>query len=225
MIIYITRHGQPAPFAEPEKQMPPGQHPREDPPLSALGREQARLLGERLKKLGFAGAIYASPYCRTSETADVIAATLGATFHPQPAIREYVVRRGEGLSIDGFVGQGLDGLRARFPRLAADATLPYPWWTTAPEAPEDVEARVRPFLDALIQRGERDALLVGHGASVGACVRFLLRHAPAAFVSMGRDWYCHLTAIRVTPRVEPLLLADVEHLRSDQITDRPAGRQ
>jgi broad specificity phosphatase PhoE len=193
--------------------------------LSDLGREQALLLGERLKKLGFTGAIYASPYRRTSETADVIAATLGATFYPQPAIREYVVRRGDGLSIDGFVGQRLDDLRTRFSHLAADAALPHPWWTTESEDSGDVEARVRPFLDSLIRRGEGDALLVGHGASVGACVRYLLRDDHAALASMGRDWYCHLTAIRVAPRVEPLLLTDVEHLQSGQITDRPAGRQ
>src|SRR6266550_1715916 len=40
----------------------------EDPPLSALGREQAERLGERVRRMKPA-AVYSSPYRRATETA------------------------------------------------------------------------------------------------------------------------------------------------------------
>jgi broad specificity phosphatase PhoE len=42
-----------------------------DPPLSSLGREQAKLLGERVRRIRPA-AVYASPYRRALETAHAI---------------------------------------------------------------------------------------------------------------------------------------------------------
>jgi probable phosphoglycerate mutase len=42
-----------------------------DPPLSAAGREQAKRLGERVRRAGPA-AVYASPYRRAMETASAI---------------------------------------------------------------------------------------------------------------------------------------------------------
>ncbi len=42
-----------------------------DPPLSALGREQAKRLAERVHRIG-AAAIYSSPYRRAVETARII---------------------------------------------------------------------------------------------------------------------------------------------------------
>ena len=44
-----------------------------DPPLSVLGREQAKKLGERVRRVGPA-AVYASPYRRAMETAGAITA-------------------------------------------------------------------------------------------------------------------------------------------------------
>jgi 2,3-bisphosphoglycerate-dependent phosphoglycerate mutase len=44
-----------------------------DPPLSALGREQAKRLGERVRRIGPA-AVYTSPFRRAMETANAITA-------------------------------------------------------------------------------------------------------------------------------------------------------
>jgi len=217
MIIYLTRHGQPMPFVD----RPEGC--REDPPLSALGRAQARRLGERLVALGFRGAIYASPYRRTAETADVIAATLGTVFHPAPDIRETVVYRGSGLTIDGFIGMTLAQLRERFPQLAPDARLPYPWWTREAETAEAVEARVCPFLDHLLAEG-KDTLLIGHGASIDASVRCLLRDRPEALARVPPNWNCQLTAIHMASPPEPLLLMDTAHLPDDEVTSNELTR-
>lgn len=61
--------------------------------LTDLGREQARRLGERLKEpdlSGFAGII--SPYRRTVQTAEIIAAVTGLTFTEDDGVREWGVR-------------------------------------------------------------------------------------------------------------------------------------
>ena len=57
MKIYISRHGQVADDAE---YLGDVAYPKGDIPLSALGREQARLLGVRLRDEGFSGIIYSS---------------------------------------------------------------------------------------------------------------------------------------------------------------------
>ncbi len=217
MIIYLTRHGQPMPFVD----RPDGC--REDPPLSALGRVQARRLGERLVALGFRGDVYTSPYRRTAETADVIAAVLGTVFYPEPAIRETVVQRGNELTIDGFVGMTLAQLRERFPQLAPDARLPYPWWTCEVETTGAIVARVQPFLERLLAEG-RDGLLIGHGASIDASVRYLLRDRPDVLAHVPPNWNCQLTAIYTASPPEPFLLMDTAHLPEDEVTSNELTR-
>jgi len=219
MIVYITRHGQPVQATSAQKEDP--EFPLTDRPLSALGREQARRLGERLQKLGFTGTIYASPYRRTAETADVIAEVLDTVFYPEVALRE-IVKVPDSL-ID-FRGLTLDGLRRSFPHVAADAVLPYPWWTLAAETSEEVLARVRPFLERLLGETDGDVLLVGHGASVGASTRYFLEGYPDVRARLGPGWNCALTAIQVKPRMEPILLRDTAHLAEHQVTSNATTR-
>ena len=70
MKFYVTRHGQ---VAEDAEYFGDVAYPKGDMPLSKLGREQAELLGNRLRDEGFSGKIFSSPYLRTMETADIIA--------------------------------------------------------------------------------------------------------------------------------------------------------
>ena len=219
-MIYLTRHGQPripgteTPNGDPD--YPPG-----DPPLSDLGREQAGRLGERLRALGFSGQIYASPYRRTFETADVVAGVLGATVYPEPAIREYT-----GPAVASFRGVTLAELQKAFPHIAGDARLTYPWWTLEPEVTDEagyrpaVMARVGGFIESLLARGEdSDALLVGHGASIGAAIRFFLDQVPESErPDGGPGWNCALTAVRLHSRIGFDCLLDVDHLPPGQVT-------
>jgi broad specificity phosphatase PhoE len=213
MILHITRHGQVLPAA-------PGQvenvdYPRGDRPLSALGREQARLLGERLRELGFEGRIYASPYRRTVETAQVIADVVNTEVIPSAPFREVVVTAEQIVNFRGATGVELE---AEFPRVRSDAGFPYPWWTQEAETSDDVEARVAPLVDELA-RGSRDALLVGHGASVGGATRHVLRHCAPDRLSERRDgWNCILTSFRMSPVFEILHLADTAHLPPGAVT-------
>ncbi len=212
MIVYITRHGQPliesAEEADPE-------YPRHDPPLTTLGRLQASALGRRLRQAGFGGRIYASPYRRTVETAELIAEELDCCHTPEPAIRE-IVKQAE--QMEGFVGLAVEALRAEYPRVAPDASLPKPWWTPEAETDDQVLDRVAPFLQRLIGNGGGDALLVGHGASVQAVTRWFLERCRGVPMEMPLSWNCALTAFQVGEACEVLFLRDTTHLLDDQVT-------
>ena len=168
--IYIARHGQ---VAEESEYLGDVAFPKGDMSLSALGREQARLLGTRLREEGFAGIIYSSPFMRTMETADIIAKEVGATVIPTPAFHE--IFRGQGM-VDEFVGKSVDDLKKTFSTVATDAEMPLRWWTDMIETSEDVRYRVAMVLRENIitdPAADADILLVGHGASVDAMCVYL----------------------------------------------------
>lgn len=156
MKIYITRHGQVVTRGiDGNVQYPVG-----DPYLSELGRQQATRLGAWLKHLGFAGKIYTSPYARALETAECIAEQTGSLIVPWAPMREIVK---SWTSIQEFQGLTMEQIRQKYTHIDPEAEMPYPWWTTKEEEPEDVIVRVKAGLDALDPK--EDIMLVGHGAS------------------------------------------------------------
>ena len=136
MKIYITRHGQVEPNAE---YWGNPNYPKGETALSEMGREQARLLGQRLKEMNFSGKIFSSPYIRTMETAELIAMETGSEIFPCPGVREFF-RFQE--SADRYRGSTLEELKPLFPHLSKDAVLEYPWWGNKKEDYEDVRYRV-----------------------------------------------------------------------------------
>jgi len=212
MIVYLTRHGQPL-LRDTEDADP--EYPRHDPPLTALGRLQARALGRQLRDHDFCGRIYASPYRRTVQTAQLLAEVLGACLIPEPALREIVKSEQQ---MAEFQGLDAAALRAEFPQLCPDASLHSPWWTTAVETDDQVLARVTPFLEELTVNSDEDVLLVGHGASVEAITRWFLARSADQPDGLPISWHCALTAFRIAERCELLLMRDTSHLEDDQIT-------
>ena len=168
MKFYVTRHGQ---VAEDAEYFGDVAYPKGDMPLSKLGREQAELLGNRLRDEGFSGKIFSSPYLRTMETADVIAEITGSKVYPEPALHE--IFRSDA-SAKSFEGADISKLSELFKNVADGAELPIPWWPDSAENAEDVRYRVALFIDKIIDGGDEDVLLVGHGASVSAAMQFLL---------------------------------------------------
>jgi len=168
MRIFITRHGQVADDAD---YLGDVAYPKGDIPLSPLGREQARLLGERLKNEGFSGVIYSSPFMRTMETAEIIAVEVGAKIIPTPAFHE--IFRAED-TVRQFVGKNLAELRRSFSGIAENVSMPQHWWATKAESAEDVRFRVAIALTEIMSDNTEDVLLVGHGASLSAMCAYLL---------------------------------------------------
>jgi broad specificity phosphatase PhoE len=219
VIIHITRHGQVNPQALAKSENP--DYPRGDPPISDLGRTQARLLGQRLKAQGFSGVIHSSPYRRTIETAHIIAEVVDVPVVPSAPMREVVMSEEQ---MVGFHGATVEELHSSFSRVDAGASCSTPWWTTGVESPDDVEARVAPLVDQ-VAAGNIDALLVGHGASVAGAVRHILRHgAPERRRHNEPGWNCALTSFRMAPDFEIIHLMDVSHLPGESVTSNAKPR-
>ena len=223
MIRYITRHGQVANYISREggHLYPPG-----DPPLSALGREQARLLGIHMRKIGFHGRIISSPFMRTLETAECIAKETGAVITPFAPIRE-IFQTQE--SADAFRGLTLEQIRSRYCWIDANAVLPYPWWCGADGRPHqetfsEVQARVNESLAQLDRLfGDTDLLLVGHGASVGAMISCLGIQRPA--YGPQTVYNCSLSFLDQRGSVQTQAYADTSFLGYENTTSNFLFRQ
>ena len=165
MLRMITRHGQ---IAKETDYVGSHLYPDGDMPLSELGREQAELLGERLKEQGFRGKILASPYIRTLETANIIAEKTELTVIPFAPIREIFKTKEQ---TEKYKGLTLEEMRARYDRIAPEATLDYPWWTPTVESWEEIIDRIKQGI-ALADElyGDGEILFVGHGASSCALI-------------------------------------------------------
>lgn len=165
MLRIITRHGQIAPEADFV-----GNHlyPAGEDPMSDLGREQAALLGKRLKEQGFKGKILSSPYMRTLETADIIAGITGLTVIPFAPIREIFKTEQQ---IKDYKGLTLDEMRKKYKNIDPEITLDYPWWTPDIENEDEVLERINKGI-ALAESlyGDEEILFVGHGASTNALI-------------------------------------------------------
>ena len=70
-----------------------------DPPLSDTGREQARVVAQRLRGEPVA-ALYASDLRRAAETAEIIGQALGVRPQPEPRLRELDVGAWSGLTVE-----------------------------------------------------------------------------------------------------------------------------
>ena len=159
--LYIVRHGETVWNREGRIQG------HTDVGLSERGREQARLLAQRLESIAL-DAAYASDLSRASDTARVILKDREVPLYPTPRLREYHKGAFEGLT----EGE----LRARYPS-------EYPGYVAkdldyAPEGGEStrgVSARMAAVINEIKERHLSDnVLVVGHGGSLRAAMMALL---------------------------------------------------
>ena len=141
-----------------------------DPPLNEAGREQSRVLADRLAGDGIV-AVYASPLQRARETAEIVAARLGLPVSILEPLREIDVGEWSGLS--------RTEVEQRFPEAFA-RWLDYAHGWEHGETYDELGDRVLPALLELGRRhdGER-ILVVTHGGPIRAVA------ARAAGVSYG----------------------------------------
>jgi len=206
MKIYITRHGQVdlnAEYLNGDVSLPKGEFP-----LSALGRQQAVLLGKKLKELGFKGTILSSPLLRTMETAELIAGETGSPIVPAPWFHEIFGNQNE---LDAYRGTKVEALRTLFPHLTKDAFLEARWWPVQAETMDDVKRRVANGLIQCLEHSTDDILLVGHAASVCAALNWLkLRES-------GILWNCGLS-LYDTEHPERSYFNEFAHLSGEMVT-------
>ncbi len=177
--------------------------------LSQLGREQARLLAERLKSLDFKGVIFSSPYDRALETANIIAEELELNVIPLASLREIVTR------VDEFYqGATAQELSKRYSRVCFDKNFPNIWWGECKEDLADVIARLETGLKTVLSQlpKDTDVLLVGHGTTSVA-----LRHLFNVTENLDFHWNCHLSLLYASDK--KTYANDCAHLPKEKRTE------
>lgn len=176
--------------------------------LTQLGRKQAEVTGQFLKKEGSEWSlVFASPQERASETADIICGILGKTFTLDPDLRE----------VGNSIRETLPGLRKRFLRLSPEENLSL---TPAQrrgfkETSKACGERGRKFIMKQIRNKIRGPiLLVAHGHLIFATIREMTgkRIVP---------WNCGMAELKVWPdgKAELVKGAFPEVLEKSLITD------
>ena len=107
-----------------------------DPPLTAEGRCQAAAAAEALARSGIE-RLLVSPYVRTLETAEIIAARTGVAVTVEPLVRERAA-----FSCD--VGTPRSRLAVRWPQLSFDHVEEI-WWPSALESETELGHRCGRF--------------------------------------------------------------------------------
>lgn len=164
--LFLIRHGQTALNAQRRFQG------HLDAPLDGAGREQAARLARHLAGLGLLRpTVHASDLARARQTAEPLAAALGATLHLTPALRE--------LDFGAWDGHEVERVRAEQPELfsrffAGDPQCRAP----GGECTDELAARAMAHLRAHWPGEGETLLLVAHSLTVGALLVALLELDP-----------------------------------------------
>ncbi len=134
-------------------------------PLSPEGRQQVRLLAERLREAGF-DRLISSDIARARESAEILAAAVGREIEAHAALREIDVGRAKGF--------GYAEAAERWPEVfAADGAGRFPDGESFAEVADRAATFLRSEVVARAGRGER-VLAVAHGGVIrGVAARFL----------------------------------------------------
>ena len=151
-----------------------------DVPLDAVGREEALLVGERLKAEGIR-AVYSSPLSRAKETAEAI-----ARFHN---VKVQVLAGLNDLNFGEWEGQSLEEVKKQYPDL-------YQQWLQEPhrvifpkgEGLDAVRARAMKVIEEIIERHPQEAVvLVSHRVVLKVLICALLGLDNSHFWNIGQD--------------------------------------
>ena len=159
--LYLVRH------AQSEGNRGEYDGPDDDPPLSEVGREQARRLGQRFARQRI-DALYSSPMRRTVETAQAIAEATGLTARTVESLHEVDLGQAQ-RDFDAFSEEEALALRERVAR--------QPTWDSFPgsEGSAGARRRIVAALDGVIEEcGGKRVAVVAHGAVIMSYVSHIL---------------------------------------------------
>jgi broad specificity phosphatase PhoE len=157
-IVWIARHGNRLDFVNPDWFLT-AERPY-DPPLSDGGVMQAQQLGQRLKRENIAH-IFASPFLRTVQTANEVAAALDLSIKVESGLSEWLNPQWMPSMPQKLP---LEVLHEQYPRI--DLSYTSRVIAEYPETGEKALLRSGETAKRLVDEFSQDILLVGHGASV-----------------------------------------------------------
>jgi len=223
MELYLIRHGQ--------STNNEGKHPRvADPPLTDIGVEQARWVGESLKDEGIT-RLYASPMLRTLQTARMISDIIDLPPHVFVGLHEWGgiwEARGDGTSVQ------LPGLnRAGMREVCSDVILPEDvtdegWWFNEGFA-GDIEGMAElshenglAFIAHLMEHHgdtEQRVAAVSHGGSGGSLISAFFGLPPDVGYSRFTQNNTGVSKLSFTSERKQLLcLNRISHLPPEAVT-------
>jgi 2,3-bisphosphoglycerate-dependent phosphoglycerate mutase len=169
--LYLVRHADALPDAS---EVAPGGYDQQA--LSALGRQQAEALANRLRDVALA-AIYTSPMGRAMQTAAPTAATHHLDVQPVDGLREVALGvLAGGAVVSASAEEASTLLRARLREIATIAVTTGQWESIPGAEPSlELRARLIATMDRIIaaHRGER-ILVVSHAGAINAYLAALL---------------------------------------------------
>ena len=166
--LYLVRHGATKLAAEDRFSGAEGVD------LSDEGKEQVRLLGQRLKHEEIS-AIYASPYSRAMETATLVAGHCGLPIQQRDGLREISHGRWEGLTRQEVEDQ----FGAEYSSWAED---PFTFAPVGGESGVAVLARALPVVREIVTaHAEEHVLVVSHKATIRIVLSSLLGFDPRGY--------------------------------------------
>jgi broad specificity phosphatase PhoE len=168
-VLYLIRHGR-SDFDWRGESFETTRGAQWDPPLSAVGREQARLLARRLLVMELEPFVCcSSPLRRASETAEVFAAASGAEVSVDSELVE--------AHIGGWEGKPFEEIVESDPEIAGHLRNQRAIWHRAPgaERSDRFRDRVRDAVEGLLRtHADANLLLFVHGGVINAYVGALL---------------------------------------------------
>lgn len=171
--ILLVRHGESQPARE-DRPFPKvdGQG---DPPLAAIGEQQAELVANRLEHEGL-DDLYVTTLRRTHQTAEPLAKRLGVTPTVEAGMREINLGEWEG---------GLFRIRVAQQHPTAQEMFAKERWDVIPgaESTEDFAARIRESLIRIAAaHTDRRVAVFTHGGTIGQVVAMATGSRPFAFI-------------------------------------------
>ena len=173
--------------------------------LSAIGKQQARLLARRLQEVPFT-AVYASDLQRAFDTAQIVAVSHNLAVQVMPQLREIKFGNWEGLTSAEIEARWPDGIRRLY---TEPETLAIPGGETFLQVRERAVAAIQ----TLVQRHSQDTVVV---VSHGGTIRTII--CTALGMSLNQVWSIRQdnTAVNVLEFYEDhavlTLLNDCHHL-------------
>ena len=202
--VWIARHGNRLDFVQPEWFSTAAR--RYDPPLYDDGFVQARELGARLEGENITH-IFASPFLRTIQTANEVAAILDLPIKLEAGLSEW---HNPDWMTESPEIHPQEFLEAQYPRI--DWSYQSRIIPQYPESESDVNQRTGNTLSKLVAEFSEDILLVGHGASVFGATRSLVPEAPPFEVAL-----CCLTKVVNSNNIWELeFYGDTSHLNQTE---------
>ncbi len=212
-LILITRHCQTS--NDPAKITKPVAN---DTGITQLGIKQAHWLGQEMKRLGFNGVFYSSPYYRATATACEAAKKCGSKVYPDARVQQRSKRVGGNIKGGGAT---LALFKKLYPNeIASDAVLADDWIKKTVEKgyKGEHQERLEKALDEILAETDKDIAIVSHGGGVGTFLRIMEKRCGLKKIK-GVVWNCSLFKFAVDKNGKFRFLGyDISYMPEDSVT-------